>query len=69
MSAQLRVGHSTANRYCHILASGNLYAAGSRIDVAVVRCADLNAALALDTAATIDNGLGIILAIAACISA
>ena len=69
MSAQLRVGHSTANRYCHILAAGNLYAAGRRIDAAVVRCADLNAALALDTAATIDNGLGIILAIAACISA
>ena len=69
MSAQLRVGHSTTNRYCHILAAGNLYAARRRIDAAVVRCADLNAALAPDAAVTIDNSLGIILAIAACISA
>ena len=69
MSAQLRVGHSAANRYCHILAAGNLYAAGRRIDAAGIYCVDLNAVCPIDTAATIDNGLGIILAIAACISA
>ena len=69
MSAQLRVDYSATYRHCHILAACKLYAASSRIYAAVILCADLNAACALDAAITINNSLGIILAIAACISA